>query len=133
MASKTTEKKEENNEKEISLSFYEQKKKESFIKKKKKELIELCSDLTEDKKLIIFPLIEELSFMYAELKDLKEIIKRDGAIEKYQNGRNQHGIKKSAASEVYNTMMKNYVSTYKQFTDMLPKNDAPKSDGFEDL
>lgn len=120
-------------EKEETLSFYPKKKKESFIKKRKKELTELCGELTEDKKLIVEPLIDELSFMFAEIKDLKEIIKRDGSTETYKNGRNQFGIKKSAASEVYNTMIKNYISTYKQFTDILPKNEAPKSDGFEEF
>lgn len=125
MASKTTEKKEK------KLNFYSKKKKEEFIKEKQEELTELFRDLTEDKKVVINQLIDELSFMYSELKELKEIIKRDGTREKYQNGKNQYGIKKSAAAENYIAIVKNYAAISKQLTDYLPKNEVTKPDEFE--
>lgn len=130
MAKITTEKKDEKAE---NLSFYSKKVKEGFITKKKNELKELFAELTEDKKQVVNPLIEELAFQFAELKDYKEIIKRDGAVEKYKNGKNQYGFKPSAASDCYNKMFKSYQSAYKQVTDFLPKSEAPKDDGFEDL
>lgn len=124
--------KEKSEKVDIRIGFYKKKQKEAFITGKKAELIELFIDLTEDKKQLISPLIDEISFMFSELKELKEIIKRDGSVEYYQNGTNQWGKKKSASSEVYNTMIKNYASIYKQLCDFLPKGEAPPSDGFED-
>ena len=125
MAKITTEKKDEN------LSFYSKKVKECFITKEKNRLREIVAELTEDKKQVVYPLIDELAFQFAELKDYKEIMKRDGAVEKYKNGKNQYGFKPSAASDCYNKMFKNYQSAYKQVTDFLPKSEAPKDDGFE--
>ena len=39
----------------------------------------------------------------------------------YKNGENQFGLKKSAALEAYNTIIKNYNSVIKQLLDILPE------------
>ena len=114
-------------------SFYSEKKKQTFITNEKTRLTKIFKDIPADKKKLITPLIDELSFMFAELKDLKELIKRDGSVESYKNGANQYGKQKSAAVEVYNTMIKNYASINKQLVDLLPKGEAPVDDGMDDF
>jgi len=79
-------------------------------------------------------MIEKAAFMSVTLDDLQDEININGVIEQYQNGANQFGVKKSAAVDVYNTMIKNYTSIMKQLTDLLPKDTAvEKDDGFDDL
>ncbi len=70
---------------------------------------------------LILNLIEEASFMYVTLKELKEKIKTDGIKEKYKNGNNQWGYKDSVELKSYNSIIKNYTSVIKQLNDMLPE------------
>ena len=77
-------------------------------------------------------LIENAAFMAISLEDLQETININGLTEKYQNGANQWGVKKSAEIEIYNVMVKNNMAIVRQLTDLLPKAAAVVvSDGFE--
>lgn len=108
--------------------------KEKRIKEKIDELVKTFSNLSEDIQKTILPMINKVAFMSVTLDDLQDDINTNGVTETYQNGANQFGIKKSAAVEVYNTMIKNYTSLMKQLTDLLPKdNMIEDSDGFDDL
>ena len=74
--------------------------------------------------------------MAASLCELREIINEKGYTEEYQNGANQKGIKKCSEVEIYNTMIKNYMSAIKQLTDLLPKEtqrEISQDDGFEEF
>ncbi len=71
-------------------------------------------------------LIDEASFMFVMLEELKENINKNGITEKYQNGKNQWGIKDSTELKAYNTIIKNYTSVIKQLNDILPE-DVPKN------
>ena len=62
-------------------------------------------------KQVLLRLAAEAEFMAKELKKLRADIKKNGWTEEYQNGQNQHGIKKSSAGEVYNTLVKNFRET----------------------
>lgn len=76
--------------------------------------------------------IAEVSFMKMKLNELKTIINREGFIEEYKNGENQFGYKKSAAVEIYNTMIKNYTALMKEIINRFPKSEieAEEDDGF---
>lgn len=105
-------------------------------KREKRKLAGIYRKLDKDTKKSVESLIEEAAFMAASLYELREIINRKGYTEEYQNGANQRGIKKCSEVEIYNTMVKNYMSTIKQLTDLLPKEAAQeveKSDGFEEF
>ena len=66
--------------------------------------------------------------------ELKKIINEKGYTEEYQNGQNQKGIKKCSEVEIYNTIIKNYMSCIRQLTDLLPKQkEKGPDDGFEDF
>ena len=66
-------------------------------------------------------LIDDAAFMAVTLDELRKIIARDGPVERYQNGENQKGLKKSAAVEAYDKMVNTYTKVTKQLVDMLPK------------
>ncbi|WP_416830229.1 hypothetical protein [Helicobacter ganmani] len=114
----------------------------SCLTKKEKEVLsfdkksQLLKDIEKiDKKLfnIATNLIDEIAFIFAELTDLREIIKKSGAVEFYQNGANQRGIKKSAAIDAYNTILKNYVTVCKQLASLISDVDIDADDDFEDF
>lgn len=73
-------------------------------------------------------LAAQAEFMEEELTKLREDIRENGWVEEYQNGANQHGLKKSTAGDVYNTLVKNYMSIMKQIEDILPDPDDRQAD-----
>ena len=77
-------------------------------------------DSDENERAILLPLIQNAAFMRITLEDLQELIQRDGAVEFYQNGANQSGMKQSAALQSYNAMIKNYSSVVKSLCSYLP-------------
>ena len=116
---------------------YEGKSKEEIIKSEKRKLSGIYTRLDKKTKKAVDSLIDDAAFMAASLYELRQIIDEKGYTEEYQNGANQKGVKKCSEVEVYNTMIKNYMATIKQLTDLLPKEQAVKaaaiSDGFEDF
>ena len=58
--------------------------------------------------------------MRITLADLQEQINHDGLVDEYQNGRNQSGLKQSAALQAYNNTMKIYLATVKTLFSFLP-------------
>lgn len=109
--------------------------KEELEKKEKRKLASIYRKIDKDTKKSVEHLVEEAAFMAASLYELREIINEKGYTEEYQNGANQKGIKKCSEVEIYNTMVKNYMSAVKQLTDLLPKEESRKvqSDGFEEF
>ena len=116
---------------------YEGKSKEEIIKSEKRKLSGIYTRLDKKTKKAVDSMIDEAAFMAASLYELRQKKKKKGYTEEYQNGANQKGVKKCSEVEVYNTMIKNYMATIKQLTDLLPKEQAVKaaaiSDGFEDF
>ena len=101
--------------------------KDKRIKEKVDELVLTFDVLPEDTQRTIRAMLEKVAFMSVTLDDLQEDINENGITETYQNGANQFGVKKSAAVEVYNTMIKNYASIMKQLTDLLPKSEPKET------
>ena len=85
------------------------------------EVKNLYADLPEDKMILVLPLIENLVFIEFQLKDLQEIIKKDGFTDEYQNGNNQFGKKQSANVQSYNALVKSYNMISQRLEGMLPK------------
>ena len=79
-------------------------------------------------------LIDNVAYMAVTLRELRGDINQEGLITEYQNGENQFGTKKSPKVEIYNTMVKNYTSSFKTLLDLLPKNKEQIIDyGFEEF
>ena len=85
------------------------------------ELMEIYSVLDKDKLKLVVPLIENAVFIEGEMQKLQEIIKRDGAVDEYQNGNNQFGKKASANLQSYNALVKSYNMINTRLENMLPK------------
>ena len=99
-----------------------------------KRLTKLFADIPENKKKLCTKLIQNAAFMSVTMEELQETINLNGVTEKYQNGANQSGIKKSAEIEIYNNFIKQYTVIIRQLTELLSKSDnGDPDDGFAEL
>jgi len=107
--------------------------KEQQIKKEITKLNRLFKDMDIPVKKAVQSVIENTAFMAVTLRELQDYLNENGLICEYQNGENQFGTKKAPEVDIYNTMIKNFVSTMKSLTDLLPKKigDSIKEDGFD--
>lgn len=113
---------------------YEGKTKEEIILAEKNKLKGIYSKLDAKTKKATASLVEEAAFMAASLYELRKIIDEKGYTETYQNGANQKGIKKRSEVEIYLAMIKNYQTTVKQLTDLIPKEEKiQKTDDGDDF
>ena len=116
---------------------YEGKTKEEIIYAEKKKLKGIYSKFDKETEKATASLVEEAAFMAASLYELRKIIDEKGYTEEYQNGANQRGIKKRSEVEIYMTMIKNYQTTVKQLTDLIPKDERTSKidvgDDFDDF
>ena len=78
-------------------------------------------------------LIDNAAFMAVTLDDLMAIIRKNGCTDKYQNGENQFGVKKSAEVDVYNVMIKNFTSVMDKLLSLCSKKNGSEDDGFDDF
>ena len=103
------------------IQIYTEKQRLLRINKEKKRLEKIFENIDTTKTELIKNLIDEAAFMSITLEETREIIKRDGIIEEYQNGANQKGFKKSSAVEVYDKMVNTYSRIIKQLCELLPE------------
>ena len=106
------------------------------VKKKSKELNKLkkiFKEIEPGKRQTVEKLIANAAFMAESLDELQEMIREKGFVEEYQNGANQHGIKKCSEVEIYNTMIKNYSSIIRQLVDLLPNESKTSGDELLDF
>ena len=116
----------------IDKQLYQHLKEDERVKKEIKKIKRIYKDIPPDKKSLTDRLIENAGFMAILLLDLQDDIRVNGYKEQYQNGANQHGFKRSVAADLYQVVIKNYSSTIKQLTDLLPKKvEEEDDDGFE--
>jgi hypothetical protein len=94
--------------------------KDKLIKKEIRRLKTIFKDLEPNKLKTVDALIERAAFITVSLKELEEQLNRDGWVEEYQNGRNQSGLKKSAAAEVHISLTKNLSTIMKQLIELVP-------------
>lgn len=74
---------------------------------------------SEDQKAKGLHLIFNLVFMEEQLAQLQAEIREKGVVSEYQNGENQWGTRKSPEVDVYNAMLKNYISGIKQLNEIF--------------
>ena len=90
------------------------------IKKETRRLKKIFKDLEPNKLKTVDALIARAAFITVSLQELEEQLNRDGWVEEYQNGRNQSGLKKSAAAECHISLAKNLSTIMKQLIDLVP-------------
>lgn len=96
------------------------------------ELKEVLQKIPDDKQAIAARLIDELVFMQKTLQQLKRQVDENGTVELFEQGK-QSFMRESPALKSYNTTIQRYSNLYKQLTDMLPKDDSPKSNAVYDF
>jgi hypothetical protein len=94
--------------------------KEKRIKKETRRLKTIFKDLEPNKLKTVEALIARAAFITISLEDLEENLNRDGWVEGYANGRNQSGLKKSAAADAHISLTKNLNAIIKQLLDIVP-------------
>ena len=71
--------------------------------------------------------IDELRFMESQLKKLKQSIKKDGAVDQFEQGR-QSMLRESPAMKAYCALVQRYGDMGKKLADLLPdKKDMVKA------
>ena len=94
--------------------------KEKKLRKETRRLKEVFSDLEPNKLQTVDALINRAAYITVTLQELEEQLNQDGWVEEYYNGRNQSGLKKSAAADVHISLTKNLNAIMKQLLDLVP-------------
>lgn len=100
--------------------FYDDLLREEKIKIEIRKLNKVIKNLPKEKKILCKPLIDNIAFNVIQTEELRELIKRDGYYETYQNGENQTGIKKSVASDLLVQIQKNYSMLLGRLEEIIP-------------
>ena len=95
-------------------------KKTTRIAKEKERLLNIFKGLDENKLRTCSTLIDRAAFITVSLEDLEQDLNANGWTETYTNGRNQEGVKKSAAAEAHISLTKNLNAIMKQLLDLVP-------------
>ena len=100
---------------------------------KKQELDIIMEKIPDKNKAEATLIYNELKFILKTIKKLKTQIRKEGAVEKFEQGK-QNFLRESPALTGYNKMMKTYDTFYKNLINLLPKDGEGSSglDGFED-
>lgn len=103
------------------------------IKAEKEKLETIYEDIKGQKRKIAKNLIDEVAFLRVVLSELKETIKKEGAVDIMPQG--EYSIKREApAVQTYNKLIQKYVSLTKELIKLLPAEKSPKDrelDSFE--
>lgn len=95
--------------------------KQRMYEKKLAELKKIFNVLDADTLSLVNDTIHSVARMSAELRNLEEVIRINGQVEKYNNGGGQSGYKTSVTSDAYNKMKKTYLADMKLLIDLLNK------------
>ena len=93
---------------------------ESRIEAEKARLNGVLDGLDANKLAIAQSLVDRAAFIAISLQDLENDLNKNGWVEEYQNGQNQHGLKKSAAAECHISLTKNLSTITKQLMEIAP-------------
>lgn len=96
------------------------KKIDTRIAEEEKRILQIFADLDANKLTTVKPLIARAAFLTIHLEDLEEQLNAEGWTEEYQNGKDQYGVKKSAAADVHISLTKNLTAITKQLLELVP-------------
>ena len=91
---------------------------------------DLAAMVADDKRCVADALAQELEFMGKTLDELKAHIAEHGAVEWYENGKQQHW-RESPATKAYSAMIPRYAALYKQLVGKLPEGAADEGDDLD--
>lgn len=85
-----------------------------------RKLKTIIKQIPADRRVIAENLAREIEFMAATLKELRQNVQENGAVDLFKQG-SQEFMRESPALKAYNTTIQRYSLLYKQIVDMLPK------------
>ena len=97
-----------------------------------KDLKPIFEEMDNGKSKLALSLLDKAEFMEDTLSKLQKKVQQDGVVTSMCQG-NYDIDRENPALRSYNTTIKNYTSVIKQLNDMLPSDDKPKDDGFDDF
>lgn len=100
--------------------------KEERIAEERNRLTTLLMDLDENQKQAAAGLISSAAFLRVTLEDLEGEINEAGCTEEYTNGRDQSGVKVSAACQAYASLNTKYQSIIQKLLKITPPAPKPK-------
>lgn len=90
------------------------------INKYRKELEEIFKDVEGKQRYLLEIQIERVSFMMAQCDELEKIIKREGSVELYENGK-QKMMREHPASKSYTSVTKSLLSYLEKMKLFIPE------------
>ena len=102
--------------------------KEERITAERDRLNALFADLDENQQQTAAGLISSAAFLRVTLEDLEAEINAAGCTEEYINGRDQSGVKVSAACQAYAQLNTKYQSTMQKLLKIVPPAPKPKKE-----
>lgn len=84
------------------------------------EMKQIYHNLSPEKRIVCFGMLEEAAFLKETLSKLREEINKEGYTDEYKNGENQYGRKVSATLQSYNATLKNYYVLMEKLMRMFP-------------
>jgi len=114
----------------INTRLFTKEEKEKRIKKELARLRKIFRDMDEDRKRISEGLVQEAAFMRVTLEETREIIDREGVVERFEQGA-QKFLREHPATKVYASMINRYTAVVKQLVDLLPANAKGKVEADE--
>lgn len=97
-----------------------EKTKSTRVKAEMRRLLKIFDGADANKLAVVKPLIERMAYTTISLADLEVQLTECGWVEEYQNGREQSGLKKSAAADCYISLSKNLTAMTKQLLELVP-------------
>lgn len=104
----------------VFIGIYTKEDKEKLIKKELSKLKRTFNNLPQNKQPIADKLIIELAFMSITLDELKQEINSSGVIDEMAQG-SYSILREHPALKTYNTTIQRYTTTYKQLSELYPK------------
>lgn len=105
---------------EKTIQIFTKEEREKLGKKYLKEIKKALSGLDAEILKLNLHLMDECAHYAVALKEMNLMIERDGFMERYQNGENQWGTKKTVAAELKPKYTQMYQGLIKQLISLLP-------------
>lgn len=100
--------------------------KDDRIRKEILRIKKLLRELPEDKLKVADGIIKRMAFMLITLEDLEEDIKEHGIVESFSQTKGLEYDRERPTVRVYNNLIKNYSSAFRQIADLLPQQEGVK-------
>jgi len=96
--------------------------KEKAIRKEKNKLKKIFKEIDKNKFDFVMTLIERLAWLNVSVKELEELVDREGTLIEYNNGGGQTGMKDNPNVKTLINYTKNITTITKQLVELVPPN-----------